>query len=142
MRSKRAGFAVVLAVVTILGLATRIYGGPASGWVADSLGGFFYVLFFIFLVLVVRPRASAGAVALWVFGVTCALEVTQLWHPAFLEAFRATFLGHGLIGETFAWPDFLYYALAAAAAPPLARFARGMVQSPVGGTDDERTRHE
>lgn len=138
----RAGFAGVLAVVTFIGLATRVYAGPGAAWVADSAGGFFYVLFWIFLVLVIAPAVSPRRVTLWVLGVTCALEAAQLWHPAFLDAFRSTFAGHALIGNTFVWSDFVYYLLAAAAALPLARGVRRVVQSGTDGGVDERTPHE
>jgi len=115
---------MILAVVTPLGLATKIYTGPGAAWVADSASGFFYVLFWVFLVLALAPGSSPVVVAVWVLGVTCALEVLQLWHPSFLEDVRSTFVGRALIGTTFSWRDFLYYFLAAAAAPTLARCAR------------------
>jgi hypothetical protein len=43
--------------------------------------------------------------------VTCGLEASQLWHPVFLEAVRGSFLGRTLIGMSFAWSDFAYYAI-------------------------------
>lgn len=135
--ANRLGFACVLAAVTVLGLVTRVYSGPGAEWAADSLGGFFYVLFWIFLVLVLDPAASPGRVSLWVLALTCALETLQLWHPPFLEGIRATFIGHALIGNTFVWSDFVYYGLAAAVAPPLARFSGHVVQSRERGDDDQ-----
>jgi hypothetical protein len=35
----------------------------------------------------------------------------QLWHPPFLTAIRATFIGKLLLGTTFAWWDFPHYLL-------------------------------
>lgn len=121
-RSGRLVFAGLLAVVTPLGFATKLYAGPGASWVAGYAGGFFYVLFWTFAVLAVRPRASPGIVAVWVLAATSALEVLQLWHPPALERVRATFLGHALIGSTFSAWDFLAYTLAALAAAPLARW--------------------
>jgi hypothetical protein len=60
---------------------------------------------------------------LWVLAITCALEVLQLWHPPFLQAIRSTFAGRALIGTTFVWWDFIYYIVAAAVSPALARLA-------------------
>lgn len=124
MNAHRLAYACVAAVVTPLGLATKFYAGPGAVWVATSAGGFFYVLFWVFAYLSIAPRSSPRAVALCVLGITCLLEVLQLWHPRFLEIIRSSFLGHALLGSTFAWSDFAYYGLAALAAPLLARGAR------------------
>lgn len=124
MSGARLAHACVLALVTPLGFATKLYAGPGSTWVATRAGGFFYVLFWVFLVLTLFPAWSARAVAVWVFAVTSALEVSQLWHPPLLESVRSTFLGHALLGSTFSWADFAYYALAVPCAPLLARAAR------------------
>jgi len=99
----------VLAVVTPLGFYTKFYAGPGSTWVADNAGGFLYVVFWIAAVLALFPHLSGRAVAAAVAIATCALEFAQLWHPPVLEAVRATFLGHALLGSTFAWSDFPYY---------------------------------
>ncbi len=95
-------------VVLVLGFATKSWEGPARAWVADSLGGVFYVLFFC-LFFHALTGARPAAVAAWVVAGTCALEVLQLWHPPFLEAVRDTFLGQALLGTTFKWKDFPYY---------------------------------
>ena len=124
-------YACVLAVVTPLGFATKFYAGPAATWVAAFAGGFFYVLFWVFVVLGLAPRSSPRTVAMWVLGATSLLELLQLWHPPFLEAIRSTFLGHALIGSTFSWWDFAYYVLAALAAPALARRAQSCISGRV-----------
>ena len=92
-----------------LGLATKFYTGPAADWVANSAGGLLYVCFFIVLALALQPRWPAARVALLVLAITSVLEVLQLWHPAWLAPFRATFIGHALLGNTFSWTDFPYY---------------------------------
>lgn len=125
-RASRRAYAWVLAVVTPLGLATKLYSGPGAAWVADNAGGFFYVLFWVFLLLTLVPGASPGKVAIWVLGSTCILEALQLWHPPLLEAIRSTLVGRALIGTTFSWWDFAYYLLAAAVVPLVARCARSV----------------
>ena len=105
----RGRFLAVLAVITPLGFLTKFYSGPGAKWVADNGGGFLYVVFWIAVVLALLPQLSGAAVAAGVLAATCALEFAQLWHPPFLEAIRATFLGHALLGSTFAASDFPYY---------------------------------
>jgi GrpB-like predicted nucleotidyltransferase (UPF0157 family) len=124
INADRLAYGCVLAVLTALGLASKLYAGPGASWTSGYAGGFFYVLFWVFLVLVFSPRSSPGAAAVWVLGITSALEGLQLWHPPFLQRIRSTFLGHALLGSTFSGWDFAYYALGAIAAPVLARGAR------------------
>ncbi|MBE9036881.1 DUF2809 domain-containing protein [aff. Roholtiella sp. LEGE 12411] len=58
-----------------------------------------------------RSRAAVIQIPLWVFVITCILEFLQLWHPRLLEEIRATLIGKWLLGTTFVWWDFPYYAL-------------------------------
>jgi len=61
----RLVFGLVLLVP--LGLATKAYAGPGEAFVRGSLGGIFYVVFFTWLVLLVRPALRPAVVALFVF---------------------------------------------------------------------------
>ena len=107
----RVGAVLSLAVLVPAGLATKFYRGPAAGWVAGSLGGVLYEIFWCLAFLAAMPRAVPAATAGEVFLVTCALECLQLWHPPLLEAIRGTFLGAALLGTTFVPSDFGYYAI-------------------------------
>ena len=92
-----------------LGLYTKVYAGPAAGWVNHSLGGVFYVLFGCLLIFWLQPRVRPWRIVLAVLAVTCLLEFLQLWHPPFLEWLRSFWIGRTLLGTTFAWSDFPYY---------------------------------
>jgi hypothetical protein len=52
------------------------------------------------------------------------LEFLQLWRPPLLQAVRSTFLGHALVGSSFAWSDFPYYGAGTLAAVGIARICR------------------
>jgi hypothetical protein len=99
-----------IALVVPLGFASKFYRGPGQFWFNNSLGGALYVMFWCLAVFCAVRRAGPAAIAAGVFVVTSALEVLQLWHPPLLERVRATFPGATLIGTTFAWTDFFYYA--------------------------------
>ena len=123
-RSVRYRFLFVAVLLVPVGVATKLYTGPADAWVRAHAGGFIYVLFWCLLVLAIWPRLSSWVVGGAVFTVTSALEFLQLWHPAPLEAVRATFVGHLLIGSSFSWPDFLYYGAGSVAAVAVAGICR------------------
>lgn len=108
--------ALVSALIVLpLGFYAKYYGGPGADWVNNGLAGSFYVLFWCLVVSGLRPRSRPGAVAALVLAATCALEFLQLWNAPPLEWVRATFLGRALIGSDFAWLDFPFYFLGAAA---------------------------
>ena len=102
---------IVLAIITPVGLATKVYTGPGSWWVQDYLGGVLYEVFWVLVVLAITPKWSPWRVAAGVLAVTSALEFLQLWHPPGLEAIRATFIGSLLIGTTFVLWDFPHYVI-------------------------------
>ena len=107
------GFAEI--VVAVFGLAAKLYPGPGRWWVNNfGPASVAYVVFFMLAAFLVVPRRSAVTrIAVGVLLVTCALEFLQLWHPAWLQAIRSTFLGASLLGTSFSWWDFPAYVVGA-----------------------------
>jgi hypothetical protein len=110
----RVAALISMALCVPFGLATKRYPIEGAAWVHDSVGGALYVAFFCLAALVVWPRARAWVVAAAVLAATCGVEVLQLWHPAWLDAIRATRPGGLLLGSTFVWSDFPWYLIGAA----------------------------
>lgn len=104
---------ICLAAVTPLGFASKFYAGPGAAWVQGYAGGILYVVFWILLAALARPRSSPRIVAGAVLVVTSLLEGLQRSSTPLLDAIRATFLGRALIGSTFSWWDFPHYLLGA-----------------------------
>ena len=94
----------------MLGYWLRFYA-PVGEWLRDRSGGAAYVVFWSLAVAVVKPRFSALRVAATIFFVTCGIEFSQAWHPAWLEAIRRTLPGRLILGTTFDWNDFAPYAV-------------------------------
>ncbi len=100
---------LVLFFVVPLGFYTKLYSDPAHVWVNNSLGGFFYEIFWVLFVFLFFPKTKPLKIALLIFMTTCALEFLQLWHPSFLELIRGDFIGRTILGNSFNWGDFPYY---------------------------------
>ena len=98
-----------LIVIVPIGFLTKFYEGPAQSWVNNSLGGFFYEIFWCLVFAFIFLKTSPVKIAFWVFVVTCSLEFLQLWHPPFLQTIRSTFVGRTILGTSFTWFDFPYY---------------------------------
>ena len=105
----RRKLAVALALVTAAGLAMKRLPAAAGTWPGDHGAGVAYVVFWILLLLLLRPTLAIAPLTAGVLLVTCGLEVLQLWHPPALETLRASFLGHALIGSSFSLWDFPHY---------------------------------
>ena len=107
--------ALALAVVVPLGVYTKFYPGPGAAWINDPLGSILYEIAWCLLAAFAFRRSRPAAIAVAVFAATCALEVLQLWHPPFLEFLRSFFVGRLVLGTTFVWSDFTWYAVGSAA---------------------------
>ena len=114
---------VLLLIITPLGFLCKFYSGPISSWINNSIAGLLYEIFWIFVALFFLPkRKYIIKIVFWVFLTTSLLELLQLWHSWVLEQIRATFIGRSLIGTSFVWWDFLYYALGCLIGWYLAKF--------------------
>jgi hypothetical protein len=111
MKIRTKTFLTLLGIVP-LGFIFKFYSGPHRGWFNNYGAGVLYEIFWIMVVFFAYPsRRAANRIPFYVFAVTGALEILQLWHPPFLEPFRSSFVGRALIGTTFAWGDFPHYAI-------------------------------
>lgn len=101
-----------LLVVTPLGFLSKLYAGPGRRWFNYYGAGLLYEIFWMLIVFAFLPRKKyINKIPIWVFLITCALEVLQFWHPKFLETIRSSFIGAAFIGTTFSWLDFPHYAV-------------------------------
>jgi len=115
MRSnKTQTFYTIFSIILsgLLGLLLKFYKGPGHEWLNDGGATLFYeILWCVCAFLFFRSRKAVMLIPIWVFIITCILEVLQLWHPPFLEAMRANLIGRLILGTSFVWSDFPHYAL-------------------------------
>ena len=112
MRREAVKTVLALCVIVPAGLVLKfLYHGPGDVWAHRYGAAILYEVFWVLVLRLLARDVSPLAAAAWVFGLTCLLEVLQLWHPAPLRAVRSTFLGAVLLGTTFDPLDFPYYAL-------------------------------
>jgi len=109
MNRQRLITVLILFVITPLGFFTKFYSGPAEDWVNNSFGGLLYEIFWCLVIAFLFTKIKPYKIALWVFFITCLLEILQLWHPSFLELVRNNFIGRTILGNSFNLMDFPYY---------------------------------
>jgi Protein of unknown function (DUF2809) len=104
---------ISLILATALGFFFKYYQGEfAQEWMNNSGAAIWYEVFWcLFFFWFIPTKTAIVAIPLWVFGITCLLEFLQLWRTPILLSARATLVGRLLLGTTFSWWDFLYYAI-------------------------------
>jgi Protein of unknown function (DUF2809) len=103
---------ISLVLVTLLGLGFKFYRGFGQEWLNNSGAAIWYEVFWCLFAFWFFPTQKAiYAIPIWVFAITCALEILQLWKTPILQSVRATLIGRLLLGTTFSWWDFLYYVV-------------------------------
>ena len=110
----RIALLVSLAVIVPLGFIIKFYPGPGHNWLNDAFGGVPYEIFWILLIVYLRPKASPLKIAVGVCLATCGIEFLQLWSPPLLQGIRETSLGRLVLGNSFSWKDFPYYFIGSA----------------------------
>jgi hypothetical protein len=111
----------VCAAVVALGLASRLPGAPA--FVVAYVGDALYAVLIYALVGLVAPAVNVGRAAMLALGICWAIEASQAWHPAWLDALRAHRAVALVLGRGFVWSDLACYAVGVAAAAGVDRAA-------------------
>lgn len=108
---KRRLFALLLiGPVILLGLSSRQHRFWPD-WFAAYAGDTLWALLVYLLLVFLFPARRPLSLALWALGFAFAVEFSQLFHPPWLDALRATTLGGLILGFSFLWSDLLCYSV-------------------------------
>ncbi|WP_414578573.1 DUF2809 domain-containing protein [Anabaena sp. CCY 9402-a] len=111
-RSQSKLIILSLLIVVAMGFLFKYYPGLGHQWLNNYGAAVFYEIFWcLFALWFFRSQTAIKQIPIWVFIITCIIEILQLWHPPLLNQVRATLIGKLLLGTTFAWWDFPHYAL-------------------------------
>jgi hypothetical protein len=111
LRRNRVTYAVSLAAVIVLGLASRRYPGLLPHALGKYPGDALWALMVFLILGIIRPSSSTGSLALTALGVACLDEASQLYQAPWINAVRATTLGHLALGSAFSWMDIVAYTV-------------------------------
>ena len=102
---------VVIVLSAILGIGSRKYGNYLPNFMAEYTGDTMWALAFYALFRMLFSRKRNWEIALLTFDFSCLIELSQLWHPFWLEKIRSTIIGGLLLGFGFRYTDlFCYFA--------------------------------
>lgn len=100
---------ILIVVIAALGFLAKLIPPGEASWISHQLAGLFYVTELSLILYLFFSEHFIFLLVLAAFLLTSLVEFLQLWHPAFLEPVRSSFLGHTIIGSTFSWLDFPWY---------------------------------
>lgn len=119
MHRRRWMFAIAAIALIGVGLLTRWPAIPWNPVLAKYLGAGLWGAMVYCVVGLCVPARTIAQIAMLALGVAVVIEASQLWHPPWLDAFRATTIGVLLLGRYFAWLDIVAYAVGIGAAAVL-----------------------
>lgn len=111
MNRSRTIYLAAAITVVILGLSTRRYPRALPEFVANYAGDTLWALTAFLGIGILFPRWSTQRVcvasALFAFGI----ELSQLYHSAWIDQLRRTRVGGLILGYGFLWSDLLCYGV-------------------------------
>ena len=121
----RSGYAALLVATVLIGLASRRFAAVMPAFVESYVGDALWAAMVFWLAALAAPRARTTHLAVGALAAATAVEVSQLYHIAWLDAWRATRLGALALGHGFLWTDLACYTGGVATAALLDRVLSG-----------------
>jgi Protein of unknown function (DUF2809) len=106
----RVACAIALMLVIAAGLGSRVFGRALPEVVATYAGDTLYATMVFVVLGILAPRWSTARLALTALALSCAIEVSQLYHAPWIDAIRRTLPGALVLGCGFLWSDLVCYA--------------------------------
>jgi len=104
-------YSLLLVVTISAGLASRHFPGILPHWVQLYLGDTLWALMAFLLFGFFFPKKSTLWVAIAALVFSFCIELSQLYHASWIDAFRANRLGGLILGFGFLWSDLVCYTV-------------------------------
>jgi len=109
----RRRLCLIAAIVATIaaGLASRQFPCLLPSWLGKFPGDALWALMIYLGLALLAPRARPLRLAVVALAACWLVEASQLYRAPWLDALRATTVGHLALGSTFVWMDLLAYAV-------------------------------
>lgn len=98
-------------VVIVLGLTSRKYAAQLPDFVASYAGDTLWALTTFLGIGILFPRWTTLRVSLAAMLFAVSIELSQLYHAAWIDQIRHTTIGALILGHGFLWSDILCYGV-------------------------------
>ena len=104
-------WAGLIAVVIVFGLGTRSPALPFSRGITSCIGDAAWALAVFFGYGLLLPGLSTVKIVVLAATTSLLVELSQLYHGAWIDAIRGSTLGHLILGSGFDPLDLVYYSI-------------------------------
>jgi hypothetical protein len=100
----------LIVLVAVLGIGSRRFSSILPEFIAAYAGDTLWALAAFLTVGLLLPRSATRTVALLAFGLSVAVELSQLYHAPWIDSIRHSTIGGLVLGFGFVWSDLVCYA--------------------------------
>jgi hypothetical protein len=104
-------YVLIMVVITVLGLPARMIQDQLPTWYVQYFGDYLWAMLLFFIFALFFRNMSTLKVAAVTLLFTYSIEVSQLFHPQWLEALRSIKVFALILGYGFLWSDIVAYTL-------------------------------
>lgn len=104
-------YLLVMAVIAIFGLPARTIQDQLPAWYVQYFGDYLWAMLLFFGFALILRNMHTFKVALVTLLFTYTVEISQLFHPPWLDYLRSIKLLALVLGFTFLWSDIFAYTL-------------------------------
>jgi hypothetical protein len=110
-RSRPALRIILILLAAVLGVGSRRLAHLLPGFVAAYAGDTLWALVAFLVIGLLLPKASTWCIAVLAMSFSVIIEVSQLYHAAWIDSIRQTSLGGLIMGFGFLWSDLACYTV-------------------------------
>lgn len=104
-------YLIIMVLLVALGLPSRTMRNSLPPWYVQYFGDYLWAMLIFFGLALIRPRWGTLKVLTAAILFTCVIEVTQLFHPPWLQYLRSIKICALVLGHGFLWSDLVAYTL-------------------------------
>ncbi|MBV9868430.1 MAG: DUF2809 domain-containing protein [Abitibacteriaceae bacterium] len=108
---QRFRYLPALLLAFFAGLVTHCYARHLPHWVAQYVPDTLWALWVYLALVFIASRLVTWQALCYALAFSYCMEVTQLYHTAWIDSVRATTIGALILGSTFQWGDLLCYTV-------------------------------
>ncbi len=113
MKTKRrtSTYLLIMVGITVLGLPARTIQDQLPSWYVQYFGDYLWAMLLFFGFVLILQNMSTFKVAIATLLFTYGIEISELFHPPWLDYLRSIKLFALVLGYTFLWTDIVAYTL-------------------------------
>jgi len=104
-------YLLIMVLITAAGLPARTIQDQLPSWYVQYFGDYLWAMLLFFGFALILHNMSTSKVAIVTLLFTYIIEVSELFHPPWLDYLRSIKLFALILGFTFLWSDIVAYTL-------------------------------